>query len=185
MSLTDTPLPTQGDTTWYDYATALDEAARGLQAQQAALAASAVTTDELVGSQVLTSFPTATTAVQSVTATNVLGIFAAPFPLEITKFSATWHYHSYVQNDTNYFRIRLYKRSAGIATVIATKTLQTTALGGQAVTALTPWTFDAVAWDTAQAQMLADDVLEVGFQFFGTGAVANAPVMFTWKYRPL
>lgn len=158
-----------------------------VEAELASLTSSVASTDELVGSQVMTSFVTSTTAAQSITqagGTNAIGIFTAPFDLEITKFSATWHYHSYAQNDTNYFRLRLYRRRAGTAVVIVTKENRTTPNGGEAVTALTPWTFDGQTWDPTNSQLQANDVLEVGVLFVGTFTV-NAPVQFTWKYRPL
>lgn len=132
----------------------------------------AATVDELFHSFHLTSVP----AAQYV-------LFAAPFALRVGGFSLTTLTAAVPHDPANYWTVRLrrYIGPGNFSTFAEKSTL--TGTGTAPITALTPWTFDNVAFSSAR-DLTKDQMLVV--QFLATGAPpALTGVALTTRYQPL
>jgi hypothetical protein len=122
----------------------------------------------------------------SVSATATVGVFVAPFALEIVSASlfpcASGGATVAANSDTNYWTADLRRMRAGTGTVIASKHTKLT--GGAALTYRTDWNYDAIAFHATNKLFQKGDACD--FALLKSGAASDIPGLIAQvRYVPV
>lgn len=129
--------------------------------------ASAVNTDELFQTTVLTASTTITT------------MLIAPYPLRITKIVMVFDAMTLAAHATNNLTVTFRRYTTGGATLVAKSSAT------EGITARVPWRFDSLSWSESARNLQEGDMLNMGFTAAGSGSSVVFPVTTMIGYTPL
>ena len=129
----------------------------------------------------LDSAGSATTRTTGSYATTVL---VAPYPLKVLSMAISFDNWSLTSSDTAYWDCQIKRWSAGVGTLLAERTTQSTgALANGGITPRVAWTFDSAPWvDTTFA---AGELLLVRWAPTGSPALQQLPSTYTFRVWPV
>ena len=129
--------------------------------------ASAVNTDELFQTIVLTASPTITTMI------------IAPYALRITKIVMVFDAMNLAANATNNLTVT-FRKYTTTGAILVSKSSAT-----EGISARVPWRFDSLSWSESARNLQEGEMLNMGFTAAGTGSSVVFPVTTMIGYTPL
>lgn len=146
--------------------------------------ASVPTLEESLLSFVVDSWPLNGAPVQSLSVAYRTSLIVAPINLSILSLAISWEYWSLAASDTAYWygNLEVGTGPAGFTTV-ATRSSQNTGVNANgAITARSPWTFDAAVTTTTPVSVTKGQLLAISWFPSGTVAAMKLPVTYTIRY---
>lgn len=110
-------------------------------------------------------------------------LLVAPINLNILSVSISWEYWNLAASDTSYWTGQLQVGAGGTFNTYATRTTQNTgSTANGAVTARTPWTFDAAVTTTTPVSVQRGQLLAMTWAPTGSPGSMKLPVTYTIRY---
>lgn len=154
---------------------------KSLTAQQTQLMSVAATTDELMISMSIGSFPSGGVPVLESKANAAMQLLVAPIRMRLLSCQLTRDYVSIPVNAADYVLVNLsqLRNAVKLGTIVSKTTAE------EAWTLRVPWTFDGSVWDETYRTLEIGDTLQMGWSTVGPTYGVRAPMTVTLRYQPL